>query len=108
MYLFDHGEPEEFLLFILTFNMTLAATGILGMEEKIQYLPRLVHGDALRKFEFLSSDVENIEPLNVDYYIKGRALYFYLWIRFQNKSTRCATKLKTAHSKSKTLCGALD
>ena len=30
MSLFDHGEPEEFLLFIHNFNMTLAATWVTG------------------------------------------------------------------------------
>ena len=38
MSLFDHGKPEEFLLFIHNFNMTLTATGTLDMDTKIQHL----------------------------------------------------------------------
>ena len=34
MYLFDHGEPEEFLLFVRNFNMTLAASGTQETDEK--------------------------------------------------------------------------
>ena len=71
MYLFDHGEPEESLLFIHNFNMTLAETGALYMDAKIQYLRTLVYGEALRQFDLFSADVENIETLNVDCYIKG-------------------------------------
>ena len=51
--------------------MTLPATGVLGMDANIQYLRTLVHGEALRQFEFFSADVEDTETLNVDYYIKG-------------------------------------
>ena len=51
---------------------------MLGMDANIQYLRTLVHGEALRQFELLSSDVEDIETLNMDYYIKGLALYFFL------------------------------
>ena len=31
----------------------------------------------MHNFDLLSADVENTENLNVDYYIKGLALYFY-------------------------------
>ena len=60
--------------------MTIEATGELYMGVKIQYLCKLVFGEALRNFDLLSDDVENIETLNVYYYIKGLALYFFLWI----------------------------
>ena len=36
MYLFDHGEPEEFLLFVQNFQTTLAVTGTLETESKVQ------------------------------------------------------------------------
>ena len=35
MHLFDHGDLEEFLLFIWNFNMTLTATSTLDMEANI-------------------------------------------------------------------------
>ena len=45
MFLFDHGKPEEFLLFVKNFQMNLAATGTLETEAKIQYLRTLVRGE---------------------------------------------------------------
>ena len=44
MSLFDHGEPEEFLLFIRNFNMNIEATGTLETDEKIHYLRTLLYG----------------------------------------------------------------
>ena len=52
MSLFDHGDPEEFLLFVRNFNMTLTATGTMEMDAKIQYICTLFHGEVLRQFEF--------------------------------------------------------
>ena len=40
--LFDHGNPEEFILFVRNFNMILSETGMLEMDAKIQYLRTLV------------------------------------------------------------------
>ena len=78
MYLFDHGEPYEFLLFVKKIQMTLAATGKLETEAKVQYICTLVCGEALRQFDLLSSDVKNIEtPLDVDYPPMGLAWYFF-------------------------------
>ena len=59
MSLFDHGDMEEFLLFIRNFNMTLAATGTLEMGANIHYLRTLFQGEALHRFYLLSADVEN-------------------------------------------------
>ena len=70
MSLFDHGNREEFLLFILNFNITLATTGTLDMDAQIQYLLTLVRGEAFRQFELLSADVENTETLNVDFILR--------------------------------------
>ena len=75
MSLFDFGKPEEFLLFIRNFNMTLETIKTLYMEPKIQYLCTLVRGEALHQFYLLPADAENTKTLNVDYYIKGLALY---------------------------------
>ena len=38
MALFENIEPEEFFLFVLIFNMTLAASGTLPMGKKSIYL----------------------------------------------------------------------
>ena len=63
MSLFDHGEPEEFLLFVQNFQMTCAATRKIETEANIQYLRTLVRGEALRQFDVLSADVNDIETL---------------------------------------------
>ena len=51
--------------------MTIAATGTLDMDVNIQYICTIVGRELLYQFDLLSSDVENIETLNVDYYTKG-------------------------------------
>ena len=63
--------------------MILAETGTLEMDTKIQYIRMLVCGEVLRQFYLFSAEIENTETLNVDYYIKGLALYFFLWTCFQ-------------------------
>ena len=71
MSLFDNGEPEEFLSFVRNFDTTLAASGTLEVDANFQYLLTLVRREALRRFYSLSSGVESIETLNVDYIIRG-------------------------------------
>ena len=73
--MFDNGDPEEF--FVRNFNMTIAALGKLGMGTTIQYLSTLVHGEVLRHFYSLSSDMEITETLTLEYIIKGLALYAF-------------------------------
>ena len=65
MSLIGHGDPEEFLLFIRNFNMTLAATGMLYMDVKIYYLRMLVPWEALPKFDLFSVDVETLPDRHV-------------------------------------------
>ena len=50
MSIFDHVEPEEFLLFVKKFQINLAATVKLETEAKVQYLCMLVSGEALCQF----------------------------------------------------------
>ena len=76
MSLFEHGHPEEFLLFMKNFNMTLTSTGTLNMDSEINNLCTLVRGEVLHQFDLLYADVENTETLNVDYYIRGLSFYF--------------------------------
>ena len=79
MSLFDHGNPEEFLLFIRNLNMTLVSTVTQEMGAKIHYICTVVRGEAVLQFEFLSADVENTDTsLTVDYLLKGLAWYFPL------------------------------
>ena len=77
MSLFDHGKPEEFVLFVQSFQMNLAAIGMLETEAKVNYLCKLVCGGALCQFDLLYADVENTDTfLTVDYIPKGLAWYF--------------------------------
>ena len=73
MDLFGNGEPEEFLLFVRNFNMTLAASGTLAKSAKVNYSRTLVHGEVLRQFYLLSDDVEGKNPLAVE-----NSSYFFL------------------------------
>ena len=74
MSLFDHGEAEEFILFVQNFNMTLTFTGTLKTDSNIQYICMLVRGEELRQFDLMSSDVTYTDTsLNVDYPLKGLA-----------------------------------
>ena len=109
MSLFDHGKPEEFLLFIRNFNTTLAVTRTVDIDVKIHYLCTLPHGEAFSQFDLLSTDMENTETLNVDYYIKGLALYFppLNFLSKQRRAMRRGMK-KNAQSKSNMLYGTLD
>ena len=62
MSLFDHGEPEEFLLFVQNFQMTFAATGTIETEEKVQYICTLVRVEALRQSDLVSADAKIQKP----------------------------------------------
>ena len=45
------------------------------MDANINYLYTIFRGEALRNFYLLSTDVVNAKTLNVEYHIKGLALY---------------------------------
>ena len=76
MSLFEYGNPEDFLLFIRNFNMTLAVSGALGAGAKYQYLRILFCREALHQFDSLFDGIEGAENLNVHYIIRGLAQYF--------------------------------
>ena len=69
--LFDNGYPEEFMLFIWNFNMTLKASETLNYGENIQYHHTLVHEEALYKFDTLSAEVGSATPENLTSIILG-------------------------------------
>ena len=67
MTLFDNVKPEEFLLFVRYFQMTLEASGMLAAGANIQYLLMVVRGEALHQLDTLSDEVrintsENFKP----------------------------------------------
>ena len=90
MSLFENGEPEESFLFVRNFNKTLKTSRLLEADADFQYLCNIVHREALRQFDLLSSDVEITETLNVDYIIRELSQYFPLWTICQNRSSQCA------------------
>ena len=57
MSFFDNGNPEEFLLSVCNFNMTLAASGTLETGAKIKYFLTIVCGEVLHQFESLYAEV---------------------------------------------------
>ena len=65
MSLFDNGDPEEFLLFVRNFNMTIAASGAVEVNGKVQRLCKIVRREALLQFYLFSSYVEIMNPLTV-------------------------------------------
>ena len=78
MSLFDHGKPEEFLLFVRNSRMTLSATVMLDTYAKVQYIHTLVRGEALCQFDLLSADMEDTNTsLTVDCLLKGLGWYFF-------------------------------
>ena len=84
MSLFDNGEPEEFLLFVRKFSITLVASGMLEAVAKYQYLCTIFRGELLRQFDSLSGGVEGTETLNVDYIIRGLSQYLF-HVNFMSK-----------------------
>ena len=90
--------------------MTLAATGTLEMEAKVQYLHTLVCGEVLHPFDLVSADAKNSETqLDVDYLLKGLAWYSPP-CKFTFKTKACNMPLyeKSTQLKGEALCRTLD
>ena len=100
MALSDNSKPEELLLFIRNFNMTLKASGTLKSGAEIQYLHTLVHGEALRQFDTLSAEVESDTQENLTSIILGLGAYFFpvnapsMWKRAMRRRSRKPYGLK--------------
>ena len=86
----DNDEPEDFLLFVCNFNMTLEASGTLKDGIEVQYLHTLVHGEALSQFDALYFEVEGSTPLTLEDIILGLGTKLFLLMRYPSKSARCA------------------
>ena len=59
------------------FNITLAASGMLEVGVKVQYLRPLVRGYALGQVDLLTADVESTNLLILVNIIKGLARYLF-------------------------------
>ena len=71
MTLFDNIDPEEFLLFIRNFNVTLEVSGTLVAGAEIQYLPTLLCGKLLCQFDTFSDEVGSTTSENLNKIILG-------------------------------------
>ena len=72
--------------------MTLTASQTLKTAAKVQYLCMIIRVEALRQFNSLSSDMEDMEPLTVESIILGLGAYFFLLICYWSKSAICAAE----------------
>ena len=93
MALFGNSEPVEFFLFVRNFQMALKASGTLASGAKIQYLPTLVHGEALHQIDTLSTEGRSITSEHLESTILVLGTCFFLLMRCQNKNVRCAAQL---------------
>ena len=71
MALFYNSEPEEFLLLVRGFKITLKAYGMLAASAKIQYLCMLVCGEALHQLDTFSFEVLSTTSEYLKYIILG-------------------------------------
>ena len=65
MAFFYNGGQEGFL-FAHDFKMTLEASGEVQDAAKIQYLCKIVLGDALHQFDMLYADFKSSSPLTLE------------------------------------------
>ena len=77
MALFDNGYPEEFLLFIGNFQMTLEASATIASAANIHYLCTLVRGEALVHIDMLSAEVVSTTSEHLKSIILGLGTYFF-------------------------------
>ena len=92
MALFENGDPEEFLLFVRNFQMTLKASGTLTASAKIQYIHTLLRGEALRQLEAFSIDMGSTTTTHLNQIILSLGTYFSLLMHIQSKSAQCAAE----------------
>ena len=77
MVFFDNIEPQEFLMFIRNFNMTLKASGTLKSSAKIQCLCTLTRGEEVHHFDMLSSELGSATTENLTSVILGLGMYSF-------------------------------
>ena len=75
MALIDNGKPEEFLLFVRNFKMTLEASGTLDASAKLHCIYTLLRGEALHKFDTLCDQVRSTNITNLSRILLGLGTY---------------------------------
>ena len=81
MTFFDNGEPEELLLFIINFQITLEASWTITDDAKIQHIYTLVRGKVLHQLDIFSTEVGSTASENLKPIILGLGTYFFLLMR---------------------------
>ena len=95
--LFNNGYQEEFLFYVSNFNITPAASGMLGNYMKVQYLCTLVHGESLHQFDSISSDMEGTNHLTVETILSMFVVYFFPVILLSKKKHVMHHGMKKPH-----------
>ena len=75
--LFDHGEPEELMLFIRNLQITIKAPLTLTAGANIQYICTILCGEALHQIDTLYTEVESATSEHLKYIILGLGTHFY-------------------------------
>ena len=103
MTFFDNREPEELLLIVWNFNMTLKVSGILGANKKLQYLRTILRGKALQKLKFLCLHIVSMTVTNLNHVVLGLGMYSPLTMHCLNKSAQCSAEQGRKKIKSEML-----
>ena len=107
MALFNIGNPEEFLLLVHNFNMSLEVSVTLQAGTKVQLFCTIFCGEVLHQFDLLFDNIESSTPLTLEAIVLGFCAYLF--------SCLCAVKAKAynapqndeaAQKKSKTIHGS--
>ena len=77
MALFDNGDPEEFLLFVRKFQMTLKASASLSVNSNIQYLCTVLRDEVLIQLDTLCSQVRSMNKTHLNHIIFGLGTYSF-------------------------------
>ena len=92
MALFDNGDPEDLLLFVHNFKMTLESLETLAAKEKLQYLCAILRGEALCQFDTLFAKVGSTTTTHLNRVVLGLGTYFFPVNEFSKQ--RCAMSQK--------------
>ena len=77
MALFDNGYPEELLLFVQNFKMTIDASGTLIANAKLHYLCTQLHVEALHQSYTLCDQVGSTNMSHLNQFILGLGTYYF-------------------------------
>ena len=73
----ENGEPENFLLFVQNFNITINASVMLASNKKLQYLRNLIHGEELSQYYNLCAQFRSTTMAHLNPFILGIGTYFF-------------------------------